>query len=102
MLILASLANGVKHGYAMMQDIESFSSNKLGPGNTAISLLVEQALIEPEAVEYRQRPYRMTALGVAASGGSTRGDACARDPRIEEATLRMKRSVVQVLLGLYP
>jgi len=32
LLILASLANGSKHGYAIMQDIESFSGNKPGPG----------------------------------------------------------------------
>jgi DNA-binding PadR family transcriptional regulator len=32
LLILASLANGSRHGYAMMQDIESFSGTRLGPG----------------------------------------------------------------------
>ena len=30
--ILISLADGPKHGYAMTQDIESVSGQKLGPG----------------------------------------------------------------------
>ena len=66
LLILASLANGSKHGYAIMQDIESFSSNKLGPGTlyTAITRLVEKGWIQPEAAEHRQRPYRITGAGV--------------------------------------
>lgn len=33
LLVLASLANGEKHGYAMMLDIESFAGVRLGPGN---------------------------------------------------------------------
>lgn len=66
LLILASLANGSKHGYAIMQDIESFSRNKLGPGTlyTAITRLVEKGWIQPEAAERRQRPYRITGVGV--------------------------------------
>ena len=42
MLILASLADGPKHGYAIMKDIESFPGNKIGPGTlyTAITRLV--------------------------------------------------------------
>jgi DNA-binding PadR family transcriptional regulator len=32
MLILASLADGRKHGYAIMKDIELFSGNTLLPG----------------------------------------------------------------------
>ena len=53
LLILASLANGPKHGYLIMQDIESFSKNKLGPGTlyTAITRLVEKGWISPEAAE---------------------------------------------------
>ena len=33
LLVLASLADGDKHGYAMMEDIEQFASVRLGPGN---------------------------------------------------------------------
>jgi DNA-binding PadR family transcriptional regulator len=31
-LILASLANGSKHGYAMMEDIRQYSGTQLEPG----------------------------------------------------------------------
>lgn len=66
LLILTSLATGPKHGYAVMQDIEQFSGIKLGPGTlyTAITRLVEKGRIRPEAVEDRQRPYRITKEGV--------------------------------------
>lgn len=64
-LILSSLAKGPKHGYAMMQDIEEFAGVALGPGTlyTAITRLVENKLIVPEAATGRQRPYRITATG---------------------------------------
>src|ERR1700733_5280683 len=67
MLILTSLANGPKHGYAIMQDIERFSGTKLGPGTlyTAITRLVDKGKITPERVEVRQRPYRITKEGLA-------------------------------------
>jgi DNA-binding PadR family transcriptional regulator len=32
LLIMISLADGPKHGYAMTQDIEQVSGQKLGPG----------------------------------------------------------------------
>jgi len=65
LLILASLASGSKHGYAIMQDIETFSESKLGPGTlyTAITRLVERRWIQPEAAANRQRPYRITTAG---------------------------------------
>lgn len=65
-LILTSLANEPKHGYAVMQDIEQFSGTKLGPGTlyTAITRLVEKGKIRPEPAEDRQRPYRITKEGL--------------------------------------
>jgi DNA-binding PadR family transcriptional regulator len=67
LLILMSLADGARHGYAVMQDIEQFSGIKLGPGTlyTAISRLVEKRMIRPEPVADRQRPYRITNTGLA-------------------------------------
>ena len=64
--ILFALAEGEKHGYAIMKDIESFSGNTLLPGTlyTAITRLVEKGWIEPEDVEHRQRPYRITRAGI--------------------------------------
>jgi DNA-binding PadR family transcriptional regulator len=32
LLVLASLADGQKHGYAMMEDIRRFANIRLGPG----------------------------------------------------------------------
>jgi DNA-binding PadR family transcriptional regulator len=66
-LILASLAAGSKHGYAIMTDVEDFAGVALGPGTlyTAITRLVEKGFIAPEASDGRQRPYRLTAKGAA-------------------------------------
>jgi DNA-binding PadR family transcriptional regulator len=67
LLILASLASGPNHGYAIMVDVETFAGVKLGPGTlyTAITRLVEKKFIAPEANVGRQRPYRLTAAGAA-------------------------------------
>lgn len=65
MLVLASLAGGPKHGYAMMQDIEQFSGFRLGPGTLygAITRLEERGWIAPVKSDDRRRPYMLTALG---------------------------------------
>jgi len=65
-LILSSLANGPKHGYAMMEDITSFSGTELEPGTLygAISRLQEKGWIAPLPVEDRRRPYQITGTGL--------------------------------------
>jgi DNA-binding PadR family transcriptional regulator len=65
LLILSSLAEGPKHGYAILTDIEAFAGHTLGAGTlyTAITRLVERGWIAPEPVEGRQRPYRITGEG---------------------------------------
>lgn len=67
LLILASLAGGAKHGYAMMEDIENFAGLRLGPGTLygALARLETQGLIEPLPAEERRRPYRLTGAGIA-------------------------------------
>src|SRR4051794_29437117 len=67
LLILMSLAEGARHGYSVMQDIEQFAGVKLGPGTlyTAITRLVEKGMIRPEPAADRQRPYRLTKSGLA-------------------------------------
>ncbi len=67
LLILVSLANGDKHGYAMMEDIERFSGTRLGPGTLygALARLERRGWIEPLPAEDRRRPYRMTGAGAA-------------------------------------
>lgn len=68
LLILASLASGPKHGYAMMQDIEQFSKTRLEPGTLygALARLERRGWIEPIPSEDRRQPYRITAAGVTA------------------------------------
>ena len=65
LFVLSSLADGDKHGYAMMIDIEEFSGHKLGPGTLygAITRLEERGWIRPVASDDRRLPYRLTAEG---------------------------------------
>jgi DNA-binding PadR family transcriptional regulator len=65
LLVLASLADGDKHGYAMMADIQAFASVELGPGTLygAITRLEERGLIKPVQTSDRRQPYRITAAG---------------------------------------
>jgi DNA-binding PadR family transcriptional regulator len=67
-LILASLANGAKHGYALTKDVEAFAGVRLAPGTLyeALSRLEGQGLIEALASDARRRPYRLTAAGAQA------------------------------------
>jgi DNA-binding PadR family transcriptional regulator len=65
LLVLASLADGAKHGYAITQDVATQTGVRLGPGTLygAISRLEERGLIEALPPEGRRRPYRLTAAG---------------------------------------
>jgi len=73
-LILTSLADGPKHGHALIKDIAAFAGTTLGPGALygAITRLEEQGLIEPLAPVDRRRPYRITAAGSAALADAVR------------------------------
>jgi len=66
LLVLASLAEGPKHGHAMMEDIARLCGTHLGPGTLygAIARLEQQGWIEPLPFEERRRPYRITAEGL--------------------------------------
>jgi len=66
LLVLASLANGPKHGHAMIEDIERLCGTHLGPGTLygAIARLEQQGWIEPLPSEDRRQPYRITAEGL--------------------------------------
>jgi DNA-binding PadR family transcriptional regulator len=65
LLILISLADGPKHGYAIMDDVARLADVQLGPGTlyAALSRLERLAVIEALPVEERRRPYRLTAAG---------------------------------------
>jgi DNA-binding PadR family transcriptional regulator len=65
LLILLSLADGPKHGYAIMQDVRQLAHVQLGPGTLygAIARLDRLGLVEPLPAENRRRPYRLTQAG---------------------------------------
>lgn len=67
-LILASLADGPKHGYALTKDIEGFAGIRLPPGTLyeALARLERQGLIAALASDDRRRPYELTAAGAGA------------------------------------
>lgn len=68
LLILASLAAGDKHGYAMLQDIKQIYGLEMGAGTlyAAIARLERRGLIEALGAEERRRPYRLTPAGATA------------------------------------
>ncbi len=69
LLVLSSLANGDKHGYAMMEDIERFAGLRLGPGTLygAITRLEQRGWIRPvnspRSSHDRRQPYAITGAG---------------------------------------
>jgi len=67
-LILSSLADGPKHGYALTKDVESFAGVRLAPGTLyeALARLESQGMIEALEAEDRRRPYRLTGAGATA------------------------------------
>ena len=67
-LVLVSLADGPKHGYAPIQDVKQFAGVELGPGTLygALDRLERLGLIESLPADERRHPYRITATGAAA------------------------------------
>lgn len=66
LLVLASLAGGDKHGYAMMEDIQRFAGVRLGPGTLygAITRLEQRGWIRPvQSSGDRRQPYTLSAAG---------------------------------------
>jgi DNA-binding PadR family transcriptional regulator len=67
-LILTSLADGPKHGYALIKDIEQFAAVTLGPGTLygALARLEDAGLVKALPAQQRRHPYQITAAGTAA------------------------------------
>jgi DNA-binding PadR family transcriptional regulator len=65
LLVLASLAGGDKHGYAIMEDVQRFAGIRLGPGTLygAITRLEEKGWIQPVTARERRQPYTLTQAG---------------------------------------
>src|SRR5580704_709475 len=81
--ILAALADGERHGYAIMQEVTATSGGviKLGPGTLygAIGRLLKDGLIkesddrpDPDMDDTRRRYYRLTRFGGAVLAGETK------------------------------
>jgi DNA-binding PadR family transcriptional regulator len=90
LLVLASLADGHKHGYAMMEDIQRFAGVRLGPGTLygAITRLEERGWIRPVATQDRRQPYALTAAGRA----SLEQQVAALDKVVRTALGRLKHA----------
>jgi len=75
LLILVTLSQGPKHGYAIMTDIESDTGRPMGAGTlyAALARLEESGLIEPLAPVDRRRPYRLTGVGASMLAEQLRG-----------------------------
>lgn len=88
-LILSSLAEGSKHGWALTKDIESFANIRLAPGTLyeALNRLEGLRLIEPVPTEGRRRPYKLTALGA-----NTLREHLARQKRVADLGLSRLRT----------
>lgn len=65
LFILISLAEGNKHGYAIMEDIEDSYDIRIGPGTLygAISRMEKLKFIEALPSEGRRKPYQITSEG---------------------------------------
>ncbi|MFF5225266.1 PadR family transcriptional regulator [Dactylosporangium sp. NPDC000521] len=65
LLVLVSLADGPKHGYAIQEDIGMVTGDRPGPGTLygAIKRLQERGLIEALAAQDRRKPYQLTPVG---------------------------------------
>lgn len=89
LLILVSLGEGPKHGYAIMADVEAISGSPLGPGTlyAALARLEARGLIEPMPAEERRRPYRLTDAGAS----MLRGQLGALDELVRTGLRRLER-----------
>ena len=68
LLILVSLSDGPKHGYAIMDDTETIAGGRIGAGTlyAALARLDRLGMIEALPDDGgRRRPYRLTGLGAA-------------------------------------
>ena len=68
LLILISLADGPKHGYAVTEDIADFADVRFGPGTlyAAIARLEARGLINALDADERRNPYELSPRGAKA------------------------------------
>lgn len=63
MLVLTSLTDGEKHGYAIMPHVEHFADVFMGPGTLygALNRLEAEGLVEPLPADERRQPCALTS-----------------------------------------
>jgi hypothetical protein len=90
LLVLTSLADGPKHGYAIMTDIAGFSGVRMEPGTLygALSRLERRGWVRPLATAERRPSYEIAATWACPAG---KGDAADRAGR-PRPTVRGHRS----------
>jgi hypothetical protein len=100
LLILVSLADGLKHGYAILEDIQQLAGIRLGPGTIygALARLERMGLIAALPAVERRRPYRLT--GGRRDSSSLRAHELAKPGRGRIAAAA--GPCVKWLLALYP
>jgi DNA-binding PadR family transcriptional regulator len=89
LLVLTSLADGDKHGYAIMTDVREFAGIDLGPGTLygAITRLERRGFIRGLPSDDRRRPYRLTAAGRA----YLEAQIAALEPVVRVSARRLRR-----------
>ncbi|HEY6619144.1 MAG TPA: helix-turn-helix transcriptional regulator [Steroidobacteraceae bacterium] len=64
--IMVALADGAKHGYAIMKDIEGLGGFSMRPGTlyAALARMERAGLVqEIQNSDYRRRPFKLTPAG---------------------------------------
>jgi hypothetical protein len=76
LLVLTSLADGPKHGYAIMTDIAVFSGVRMEPGTLygALARLERRGWVRPLDTAGRRRRYEIAAAWPCRAGQGGAGD----------------------------
>ena len=82
LLVLTSLADGPKHGYAIMTDVATFSGVRMEPGTLygALARLERRGWVRPLATAGRRRRYEIATTWAGWAGQDDAADR-ARRPR---------------------
>ena len=83
LLVLTSLADGPKHGYAIMTDIAAFSGITMEPGTLygALARLERRGWVRPLAAAGRRRRYEIAAVWPPRTGDARRPRRAVRGRR---------------------
>jgi DNA-binding PadR family transcriptional regulator len=82
LLILTSLSDGPKHGYAIMADVAAFSGVRMEPGTLygALSRLERRGWVRPLAAAGHRRRYEIAAVWPDSTGRARPSPADRRQP----------------------